>query len=73
MLLALGTVLPIPVMPVRMVLRRLIAIMTFRIVLEIRANPRHTRSRADRPVKHRQSEHHGNNLGASWANDDHEI
>lgn len=73
MLLAISVMLPMVVLPVRMVMRGLIAIMTRRVVFEIRANPRHARNRTDRPVKHRQSEHHGDDLGARWADDDHET
>ena len=71
MLLAIGTTLPLIVLPVRMVMRGLIAIMTLGIALEIRANPRYARGRTDGPVEHRQTEQHDDGLGARWFNDVH--
>ncbi len=72
MLLAIGTVLPLIVLPVRMVMRGLIAIMTLGIALEIRANPRYAGGRTDGPVEHRQTEQHDDDLRAHWVNDVHE-
>jgi hypothetical protein len=72
MLLAIPIVLPLIVLPLRMVMRGPIAIMTLGVVVKIRANPRYARNRTDRAVKHRQSEHDGDDLGARWADDDHE-
>jgi hypothetical protein len=72
MLLAIGTMLPLIVLPVRMLMRGLIAIMTLGIALEIRASPRYARGRTDGPVEHRQTEQHDDDLGARWVNDVHE-
>jgi len=72
MLLAIGTMLPLIVLPVRMRMRGLIAIMTLGIALEIRANSRYARGRTDGPVEHRQTEQHDDDLGARWVNDVHE-
>jgi hypothetical protein len=45
--------------------------MTFRVVLEIWANPCHTRRRTNGTVKHRQSEQYGGDLRNLWADAGH--
>lgn len=71
MLLAIGAMLPLIVLVVRMLMRGLIAIMTLGIALEIRANPRYARGRTDGPVEHRQTKQHDDDLRAHWVNDVH--
>jgi hypothetical protein len=65
---AIGAMLPVAVR----VVGRMITIMTLRIVLEIGANPCCAHCRADGPIDHCHSEEHDDNLGARWANSDHE-
>jgi hypothetical protein len=73
MLIAIGTMLPVIVRPMRVVMRRLIAIMALGVVLEIRANACYAGSRTYGPVDHRQSEQHDDDLRARWSNNDHEA
>ena len=72
MLLAIGGMLPLIVLPVRMLMRGLIAIMALGIALETRANSGYTRGRTDGPVEHRQTEQHDDDLRARGVNDVHE-
>lgn len=69
MLRAIRIRLPVAV---RVVVRGMIAIVALRKVLEIGTNSNCTQTRTHGPVHHRHSKENHHDLGARWANGDHE-